>query len=143
MTRTVVRGRASEQQRKLWEDGQGWAGRWRLKRIKAGVDGMSIHQAITELFERRGFPTEVRNGAQCRIFPRHRARSWARNSRISPSAKSRVESGTSVSRSSQACIIRESAERGIEDVVIVEKDWLSNTLEVSETVRNLRRIQQS
>jgi len=61
MTRTVVRGHASEQQRKLWEAvkaGQALA----LKRIKAGVDGMSIHQAITELFERRGFPTEVRNG---------------------------------------------------------------------------------
>src|SRR6266700_2517413 len=61
MTRTVVRGRASEQQRKLWEAvkaGQALA----LKQIKAGVDGMSIHKAITELFDRRGFQTEVRNG---------------------------------------------------------------------------------
>jgi len=67
MTRTVVRGRASEQQRKLWEAvkaGQALA----LKRIKAGVDGMSIHQAITELFERRGFPTEVRNGRRVGFF---------------------------------------------------------------------------
>ena len=67
MTRTVVRGRASEQQRKLWEAvkaGQTLA----LKRIKAGVDGMSIHQAITELFERRGFPTEVRNGRHVGFF---------------------------------------------------------------------------
>ena len=67
MTRTVVRGRASEQQRKLWEAvkaGQTLA----LKRIKAGVDGMSIHQAITELFERRGFPTEVRNGRRVGFF---------------------------------------------------------------------------
>jgi len=67
MTRTVVRGRASEQQRKLWETvkaGQALA----LKRIKAGVDGMSIHQAITELFERRGFPTEVRNGRRVGFF---------------------------------------------------------------------------
>jgi Xaa-Pro aminopeptidase len=67
MTRTVVRGRASEQQRKLWEAvkvGQTLA----LKRIKAGVDGMSIHQAITELFERRGFPTEVRNGRRTGFF---------------------------------------------------------------------------
>ena len=67
MTRTVVRGRASEQQRKLWETvkaGQTLA----LKRIKAGVDGMSIHQAITELFERRGFPTEVRNGRRVGFF---------------------------------------------------------------------------
>ena len=67
MTRTVVRGRANEQQRKLWEAvkaGQTLA----LKRIKAGVDGMSIHQAITELFERRGFPTEVRNGRRVGFF---------------------------------------------------------------------------
>ena len=67
MTRTVVRGRASQQQRKLWETvkaGQALA----LKRIKAGVDGMSIHQAITELFERRGFPTEVRNGRRVGFF---------------------------------------------------------------------------
>jgi Xaa-Pro aminopeptidase len=67
MTRTVVRGRASEQQRKLWETvkaGQTLA----LKQIKAGVDGMSIHQAITELFEQRGFPTEVRNGRRVGFF---------------------------------------------------------------------------
>ena len=67
MTRTVVRGRASEQQRKLWDAvkaGQALA----LKRIKAGVDGMSIHQAITELLERRGFPTEVRNGRRVGFF---------------------------------------------------------------------------
>src|SRR6266705_366190 len=67
MTRTVVRGRASEQQRELWEAvkaGQALA----LKRIKAGVDGMSIHKAITELFDRRGFPTEVRNGRRVGFF---------------------------------------------------------------------------
>jgi Xaa-Pro aminopeptidase len=67
MTRTVVRGRASEQQRKLWEAvkaGQTLA----LKRIKSGVDGMSIHKAITELFDRRGFPTEVRNGRRVGFF---------------------------------------------------------------------------
>ena len=67
MTRTVVRGRASEQQRKLWEAvkaGQALA----LKRIKAGVDGMSIHKAITELFDRRGFQTEVRNGRRVGFF---------------------------------------------------------------------------
>jgi Xaa-Pro aminopeptidase len=29
---------------------------------------MSIHQAITELFERRGFPTEVRNGRRVGFF---------------------------------------------------------------------------
>jgi Xaa-Pro aminopeptidase len=67
MTRTVLRGRASEAQRKLWEtvkSGQTLA----LKRIKAGVDGMTIHKAIQELFAKRGFPTEVRRGRRVGFF---------------------------------------------------------------------------
>src|SRR5207245_9821801 len=61
MTRTVLRGRASAAQRKLWETvkaGQALA----LKKIKAGVDGMTIHKAIQELFAERGFPTQLRKG---------------------------------------------------------------------------------
>ena len=67
MTRTVVRGRASDAQRELWEtvkEGQALA----LKRIKAGVDGMSIHKAIQKLFDERGFPTEVRKGKNVGFF---------------------------------------------------------------------------
>ena len=67
MTRTVLRGRASEAQRKLWETvkaGQALA----LKRIKAGVDGMTIHKAIQELFVSRGFTTGVRNGRRVGFF---------------------------------------------------------------------------
>src|SRR5437667_5156045 len=67
MTRTVLRGRASDAQRKLWEAvkaGQALA----LKRIKAGVDGMTIHKAIQELFARRGFPTEIRKGRRVGFF---------------------------------------------------------------------------
>ncbi len=67
MTRTVLRGRASEAQRKLWETvrtGQALA----LKKIKAGVDGMAIHKAIQNLFRERGFPTEVRNGKNVGFF---------------------------------------------------------------------------
>jgi Xaa-Pro aminopeptidase len=67
MTRTVVRGRASDAQRKLWETvkaGQALA----LKKIKAGVDGLSIHKAIQELFAKRGFPTEVRKGRRVGFF---------------------------------------------------------------------------
>lgn len=67
LTRTVVRGRASEAQRKLWETvkaGQALA----LKRIKAGVDGMTIHQAIQKLFRDRGYPTEVRKGKNVGFF---------------------------------------------------------------------------
>ena len=67
MTRTVVRGRASDAQRKLWEtvkDGQEFA----LREIKAGVDGMKIHKAIQALFKKRGYPTEVRNGKNVGFF---------------------------------------------------------------------------
>ena len=67
LTRTVVRGRASDEQRKLWNTvkaGQALA----LRRIKAGVDGMSIHKAIQQLFTERGFPTEVRDGRNVGFF---------------------------------------------------------------------------
>jgi len=67
MTRTVLRGRASDAQRKLWQtvkDGQALA----LKRIKAGIDGMTVHKAIQDLFEKRGFPTEVRRGKNVGFF---------------------------------------------------------------------------
>ena len=67
MTRTVLRGRASDAQRKLWETvkaGQTLA----LKKIKAGVDGMAIHKAVQKLFAERGFPTEVRKGRRVGFF---------------------------------------------------------------------------
>jgi Xaa-Pro aminopeptidase len=67
LTRTVVRGRAREAQRQLWETvraGQTLA----LKKIKAGVDGFTIHTAIQEFFTKRGYRTEVRKGRQVGFF---------------------------------------------------------------------------
>jgi len=67
MTRSVLRGRASDAQRELWETvkaGQTLA----LKKIKAGVDGMAIHKAVQKLFAERGFPTEVRKGRRVGFF---------------------------------------------------------------------------
>lgn len=67
MTRTVVRGRASEEQRRLWETvraGQALA----LQRMKPGVDGLKLHTAVKQLFTDRGYPTEVRNGRQVGFF---------------------------------------------------------------------------
>ena len=67
MTRSVLRGRASDAQRELWETvkaGQTLA----LKKIKAGVDGMAIHKAIQKFFAERGFPTEVRKGRRVGFF---------------------------------------------------------------------------
>ncbi|MDQ6623361.1 MAG: Xaa-Pro peptidase family protein [Verrucomicrobiota bacterium] len=67
MTRTVVRGRASDEQRKLWETvraGQELA----LKKMKPGADGLKIHNEVKQLFTERGFPTEVRHGRQVGFF---------------------------------------------------------------------------
>lgn len=67
MTRTVVRGRASEAQRKLWEtvrEGQALA----LRKMKPEVDGLEVHNEIKKLFADRGFPTEVRNGKNVGFF---------------------------------------------------------------------------
>ena len=67
MTRTVLRGRASERQRELWEtvrEGQEMA----LRKMKPGVDGLNLHNEIKQLFTDRGFPTEVRNGKQVGFF---------------------------------------------------------------------------
>ncbi|HEX7516772.1 MAG TPA: Xaa-Pro peptidase family protein [Chthoniobacterales bacterium] len=67
MTRTVVRGRASEEQRRLWEtvrEGQTLA----LKKMKPGVDGLKLHTEVKQLFTDRGYPTEVRDGRQVGFF---------------------------------------------------------------------------
>src|SRR2546421_4681495 len=67
MTRTVVRGRASDEQRKLWNTvkaGQALA----LRKVKAGMDGMTIHKAIQEFFASRGFPTGIRKGRRVGFF---------------------------------------------------------------------------
>jgi Xaa-Pro aminopeptidase len=67
LTRTVVRGRASEAQRRLWEtvlEGQTLA----LKKMKPGVDGLKLHHEVKQLFTDRGFPTEVRDGRQVGFF---------------------------------------------------------------------------
>jgi Xaa-Pro aminopeptidase len=67
MTRTVVRGRASERQRELWNtvrEGQEMA----LRKMKPGVDGLQLHNEVKQLFTDRGFPTEVRDGRQVGFF---------------------------------------------------------------------------
>jgi Xaa-Pro aminopeptidase len=61
MTRTVVRGRATEAQRHLWETvraGQKMA----LSAMKAGADGKKIHESVKTFFKEQGFPTEQHEG---------------------------------------------------------------------------------
>jgi Xaa-Pro aminopeptidase len=67
ITRTVVRGRASDEQRQLWQtvkEGQALA----LKKMKPGVDGLALHNEIKQLFADRGYPTEMRNGKHVGFF---------------------------------------------------------------------------
>ncbi|MCX7869235.1 MAG: Xaa-Pro peptidase family protein, partial [Terrimicrobiaceae bacterium] len=61
ITRTVVRGRASEEQRRLWHtclDGQ----RQALAELKAGADGTLLQNRVREFFERSGYPTGQHGG---------------------------------------------------------------------------------
>jgi len=62
LTRTVVRGKASEAQSRLWEIcllGQKLA----LGSLRAGADGGAIHREVTEFFRDNGYPTERVRGA--------------------------------------------------------------------------------
>ena len=61
ITRTVVKGKASEAIRKLYhtvEQGQEIA----FKKIRHNASGSEIHQAIQEMFAREGYKTGKRNG---------------------------------------------------------------------------------
>jgi Xaa-Pro aminopeptidase len=63
----VVRGRASDEQRRLWEtvnEGQALA----LKKMKPGVDGLKLHKEVKQFFTDRGYPTELRDGRQTGFF---------------------------------------------------------------------------
>ena len=61
LTRTLVRGRASDAQRELWElvkRGQTWA----FKQLKAGAKGAAIENGVKKLFKDAGFPAKEHGG---------------------------------------------------------------------------------
>ena len=67
MTRTIVKGRASEAQRKLWltvQEGQ----RRAIGGVRAGADGKQLHESIKKYFKDEGFPTETRDGRHVGFF---------------------------------------------------------------------------
>ncbi|HEX8309835.1 MAG TPA: Xaa-Pro peptidase family protein [Chthoniobacteraceae bacterium] len=67
ITRTVVRGQASDAQRALWEtclEGQKQA----LKAMEPGASGKAIQDGVRQLFTDRGYPTEQRDGRWCGFF---------------------------------------------------------------------------
>ena len=67
LTRTVVKGRASDRQRHLWEtvqEGQ----RRAIAGTRAGADGVALHDGIKKYFKTRGYPTEIRDGKPVGFF---------------------------------------------------------------------------
>ena len=67
MTRTVVKGKASERLKCLYAavlQGQHYA----FERIKDGADGKKIHAGIVKLFEKLGYKTEPRKGKMVGFF---------------------------------------------------------------------------
>ncbi|MEM1059530.1 MAG: Xaa-Pro peptidase family protein [Verrucomicrobiota bacterium] len=67
LTRTVVRGRASDAARNLYAtvaEGK----RWALSQMKAGADGKKIHRELVKRFERKGWKTEQRDGRWVGFF---------------------------------------------------------------------------
>ena len=67
ITRTVVRGKANEAQKRLWHtvlEGQEYA----LKNIRPRISGQKLQKEVSDLFTDRGFPTEVRNGRWTGFF---------------------------------------------------------------------------
>jgi Xaa-Pro aminopeptidase len=67
LTRTVVRGCATEAQRRLWETVRG-AQRMAIGRIKPRVKGASVHRAVQEFFAARGYATEKKGGRWTGFF---------------------------------------------------------------------------
>ncbi|MCX8091716.1 MAG: Xaa-Pro peptidase family protein [Verrucomicrobiae bacterium] len=60
ITRTVVRGRASEGVRRLYDTVRR-AQELAFGQIRAGVRGVAVHRAVQEFFEREGYPTRRRD----------------------------------------------------------------------------------
>ena len=61
ITRTVIRGMASDAQRELWDlclQGQKQA----LQALKPGINGLALQNEIRELFAKAGYPTEIHEG---------------------------------------------------------------------------------
>jgi Xaa-Pro aminopeptidase len=67
LTRTVVRGRASEAQRHLWTTCL--AGQERvLQALRPGLKGQKIHEETKAFFAKSGYPTTIRNGRWSGFF---------------------------------------------------------------------------
>ncbi len=61
MTRTVIKGKASEAQRKLWKTVKS-AQEHAIGMVREGVDGKTIHEWILNYFEKSGYRTGLKKG---------------------------------------------------------------------------------
>jgi Xaa-Pro aminopeptidase len=67
LTRTVVKGRPTEELRRLYatvQQGKAWV----MEKMRAGVDGAKLHNELTERFRHFGYPTELRDGRWVGFF---------------------------------------------------------------------------
>jgi Xaa-Pro aminopeptidase len=67
LTRTVVRGRANDAQRHIWETCL--AGQQRvLRALRPGLKGQRIHEETKAFFAKHGYPTAIRDGRWSGFF---------------------------------------------------------------------------
>jgi Xaa-Pro aminopeptidase len=67
LTRTVVRGRASEAQRKMWQTVCA-AQKLAIRAIKPRIKGAIVHKAVQDFFASRGYRTEQKRGRWTGFF---------------------------------------------------------------------------
>jgi len=67
LTRTVVRGQASDAQRRMWDICLR-AQQRALRQLKPGANGAALQDGIREFFTKSGYPTELRGGRWTGFF---------------------------------------------------------------------------
>ena len=67
LTRTVVRGKANEAQRQLWETVLA-AQKSALQKIRAGGSGAALQEEVAESFRQQGYPAKVQDGRWVGFF---------------------------------------------------------------------------
>jgi Xaa-Pro aminopeptidase len=67
MTRTVLRGQASDAQQRLWETVQRGQ-RMAFRGMKPGASGLAVHERVKAFFASKGYPTEQRDGRWVGFF---------------------------------------------------------------------------
>jgi Xaa-Pro aminopeptidase len=67
LTRTVVRGRASEAQQRLWQTVCA-AQKLAIRAIKPRIKGAAVHKAVQNFFAAHGYPTEKKRGRWTGFF---------------------------------------------------------------------------